>query len=288
MENTNCKLCNSQTKFWRSKNKYSIYNCNNCGFAQVLPKLSNDEIFNLYNNSGHDSGLDKKIITTKEEVFESERIYPNSTIDAKNIVNEALKIHNSNKNILLDIGSGYGLFSNEFIKNKFEVIAIEMAKNERQIFESINGFEPINITFEDFESNKKFSHILLSQVLEHVNDPLYWIEKCNTLLDNDGLLIIALPNFGSIFRKILNERESFIIPPYHLNYFSKKSLTKLLIENNFEIKEFKTISRLPFHKIFIKAPLFLRNPLSIIGNIILYLIDLLNLGSIIQIYARKK
>ena len=170
----------------------------------------------------------------------------------------------------------------------FKVDAIEMAANEGKIFKELNGFEPYNCAFEEYKTDKLYSHILMSQILEHVIDPEDWIKRANALLEKEGLLIIALPNFGSIFKKVMREKEPFIIPPYHLNYFTKKSLSQLLKRNGFEIIEYKTISRLPFKKIFSKFPAPVVSIFSILGNFVLKVIDFLSMGSIINVYARKK
>ena len=288
MIDSKCSICYEPVIFWTKKGAYSIFECPTCGFGQVLPKLTLADIHVLYDQSGHDSQEVKRKNVELPDVLNKEKEYPNSTIDAKNIFQTCLSISRSPLKSLLDIGAGYGFFSHEFLKQGFKVDAIEMAANEGKIFKELNGFEPYNCAFEEYKTDKLYSHILMSQILEHVIDPEDWIKRANALLEKEGLLIIALPNFGSIFKKVMHEKEPFIIPPYHLNYFTKKSLSQLLERNGFDIIEYKTISRLPFKKIFSKFPTPVVSVLTILGNIVLKVIDFLSMGAIINVYARKK
>ncbi|MBK8515208.1 MAG: methyltransferase domain-containing protein [Saprospiraceae bacterium] len=163
-----------------------------------------------------------------------------------------------------------------------------MAIHERNIFFELNGFYPLHISYEDFIPEKKFANIIMSQVLEHVNDPNNWILKSSTILQKNGIVIIALPNFGSIFKKIMKSKEPFIIPPYHLNYFTHKSLKTLLNNNDFEVIYSNTVTRIPLNKKFSHFPKIVIPILSLFGNLVLRFIDLLGYGSIINIYAKKK
>ena len=72
----------------------------------------------------------------------------------------------------------------------------------------------------------------MSHILEHAMDINLWIKKAHTLLNDQGIVAIALPNFGSIFRMIKQENEYHISPPEHLIFFSPYSLSKLLEKNN--------------------------------------------------------
>ena len=63
----------------------------------------------------------------------------------------------------------------------------------------------------------------MSHVLEHSLQPLDWLKHAWKLLSDDGILAIALPNFGGVYR-FLGERDPWIIPPVHLQFFTPRSL----------------------------------------------------------------
>jgi len=51
--------------------------------------------------------------------------------------------------------------------------------------------------------------------------------KAHTILERNGIVAIALPNLGSIFRIVMQEMEPYICPPAHLIFFNPYSLSKL-------------------------------------------------------------
>ena len=67
----------------------------------------------------------------------------------------------------------------------------------------------------------------MSHVLEHSLRPLDWLAHAAKLLSPDGILAIAIPNFGGIYR-FLGERDPWIIPPVHLQFFTPRSLRRAL------------------------------------------------------------
>src|SRR6185436_16557697 len=78
-------------------------------------------------------------------------------------------------------------------------------------------------TFEDLTDPGPYDAIVMSHVLEHALDPAAWLGRARALLAPGGVLAIALPNFGGVYR-LLGSRDPFIIPPVHLNYFTARSL----------------------------------------------------------------
>jgi 2-polyprenyl-3-methyl-5-hydroxy-6-metoxy-1,4-benzoquinol methylase len=191
----------------------------------------------------------------------------------------------------LDVGCGYGFFSKTASQNGFEVTAIEMASVERNIAAELTGLKIYSTSFEEFSYiNNSFEVILMSQILEHVLDVNQWMIKASSLLSSNGILVIALPNFGSLFRLILQENDPYIIPPAHLNYFSHKSLSLLLQKHGFEIIKVNYVSRLPLSSIK-KRLLRFGKFVPLIANVFippaLWLIDTIKMGSMINVYARK-
>lgn len=290
-----CPICKSPPRRWAVKrygnDDYTIDRCLKCGYAFVNPRPSLNFLKAHYSKSERGTSLNSQSL---ESVIAAEAVDPNSTIDAKRIIATIGHLmvgrHNMSRR-LLDVGSGYGFFSREAVTNDFQVISIELAENERQISRLVSGIDPISTTFEDLELNSSsVSVVLMSQILEHAWDVEAWVYKAWQLLENDGILAIALPNFGSLQRIILQGDEPYICPPEHLNFFTPGALTKLLKKNGFVVEKIQHVSRLPRSTIKkrmpgIAAPLV--SPLWILANKTLQIVDFMRLGSIINVYARK-
>ena len=290
-----CPICKSPLRRWAVKkyvnDTYTIDRCSDCGYAFVNPRPSMDFLKAHYRTCGHGASLN---LPSLESVIAAEAVDPNSTIDAKRMLATIKHLMDGRHDMsgrLLDVGSGYGFFSREAVTNDFRVVAIELAENERKISRSISGIDPIPTTFEDLELDpSSMSVVLMSQVLEHALGIEAWVSKAWQLLETDGILAIALPNFGSLQRIILQENEPYICPPDHLNFFTPGALTMLLEKNGFVVEKIQHVSRVPRSTIKrrvprIAAPLAL--PLWILVSTALQIVDFMRLGSIINVYGRK-
>ena len=78
----------------------------------------------------------------------------------------------------------------------------------------------------EWESRETFSHVILSHVLEHVDDPIAYLRKIRMLLDNDGVVCITVPNFDSYGRKRFMRSWRGIDFPRHLQFFTYNSLMR--------------------------------------------------------------
>jgi SAM-dependent methyltransferase len=150
----------------------------------------------------------------------------------------------------LDIGSGYGFFSRAARDQGFQVTAVNPASEENRIFQQLNGVESIPRFFEavDFDT-EKFDLVILSQVLEHLLDPLHVLVKVRNLIKPQGVLAIAVPNVDAILIKILKSRSSFLGLPDHIIHFSRQGLSALLQRAGFEVNHHIYVSRIPYFSI---------------------------------------
>ena len=119
----------------------------------------------------------------------------------------------------------------------------------------------------------------------------FWISKASDLLADGGIIAVAVPNFGSLFRIIMNEKESYICPPSHLNFFDPKTLSRLLEIRGFKVESVQWVSRMPKTAFEKRLPAFCKPIvpfMDVLSSPALKIIDVLRLGMIFNVYARKK
>lgn len=241
---------------------------------------------NFYAVSGNGAGQKK----TYEMVMENEARDPNSTLDAERMVGkvtEILRGNNIKERNLLDVGSGHGFFSESALEKGFTVTAIELAANEREIMKKMTGYDPVPVSFEDFDGTTKlFSAILMSQVLEHALDVNQWIAKASSLLVPGGVLAVALPNFDSFIRIIMRVRDPYICPPEHINFFTVKSLKILMEKHGLRPYFHNHVSRIRRDSIHRRVPGWISRLLPI--NCVLKLTESIGVGIMINMYAVKE
>jgi 2-polyprenyl-3-methyl-5-hydroxy-6-metoxy-1,4-benzoquinol methylase len=284
-----CPICSSSIVEWKTKvaddQEYKIDLCNSCRYVFINPRPTLEFISNYYANFH----ISDEAQNANHEV---ER-YSYSVIDAKRIVKNVSMLTNNLKGLnFLDVGCGHGLISREAINSGFNVTALELSDIERDIAFNLTKTIPINSSFEDYSCKAEAFDILnLSQILEHAVDINLWVSKANFCLKKGGLLAIALPNFNSFFRYVLKENDPYICPPVHLNFFSHKNLSKLLDIHGFDVEYFEFISRIPDEAILKRIPKlfhFILPLVKIIVSLIFKIFDLLQIGIMINIYAKKR
>ncbi len=215
------------------KNNYSIIDCSNCGFIHAV-SVQENPMPDLYSSHFYEEEkpdyVNQNIQDSKWwELTYKRRIKQVDDLSAKLTKN------------WLDIGTGPGNFLDAALTQAKHVIGIEPSVTASQHAAS-KGHEVINAYYSVELANKlhKFDGIHCSEVLEHIPDPREFLQaiKCN--MSKETILCLVVPNdfnrIQEIYTKLNSNVEKWWIdPPFHLNYFTGESLTKLLVSSGFEV-----------------------------------------------------
>lgn len=141
---------------------------------------------------------------------------------------------------IIDIGSGAGSFLDLVKGYTSETYAIEPARfyhdalagKGHKVFDSVDQILP--------ELENSFDYVVSFSVIEHVEDPLQFMEQAVKLLKDNGQMIFSTPNAEDILLKLLpNEYTAFFYRVVHKWYFNKASLT--FISKKTGLKSFKIV-----------------------------------------------
>jgi SAM-dependent methyltransferase len=223
------------------------------------------------------------------KVLQDERDYPNAAIDSTRIAAYCRSLALGNG--FLDIGAGYGFFSRAALERGFHVTAIEPSKICRDVCWLMNGLEALpGMLARDFvqANSGSFDVVLMSQVLEHTADVESTVGHLGDLLRPNGIAAIAVPHFGSWLSRLQGKRDMFMVPPEHLNFFSRAGLTKLFERHRLMCCELHTISRIDVSRVSKRIPVpLVGRAASLCTLALLRISDRVNGGMFINAYFRK-
>jgi len=128
--------------------------------------------------------------------------YPLLRKIAHSLINEIITIASkklkkrTSELIVLDVGCGYGFYSEELSKKVKKVIAVEPYIKAFNVARKRTKANLIfyNCKIEDFKTNTKFDLILSLTTLEHMPDAYASFKRIFSLLENHGIIYLTAPN----------------------------------------------------------------------------------------------
>jgi len=149
----------------------------------------------------------------------------------------------TNEKKLLDIGCGTGDFLLATQKKNWSVVGVEPNKNAADLAnKKLNSESKIYASLDALmNTHQKFSIITLWHVLEHVPDYDQYITKIKTLLNPNGTLIIAVPNFNSFDAKYYKSYWAAYDVPRHLWHFSIFSISSIFSNHQMKVLNIKPL-----------------------------------------------
>ena len=215
-----------------SQESFNIVSCKSCGFKFTNPRPENSVIGDYYKAEEYVSHSN----TTKGVVNKLYHSVRNYTLKQK------LKLISSyvSRGTMLDYGCGTGMFLNVCKNDGWETYGMEPDDNARKmsIEKGLDVFSDKD-KVSDRIADKKFNAITLWHVLEHVTDMEATLSFFKSKLNNDGVLIIAVPNHVSYDAQYYKEFWAAYDVPRHLHHFDINSMTSLVEKAGFKFQESK-------------------------------------------------
>jgi len=187
----------------------SLHTCRTCEVAWVLPSLQVDE---------HVEQQYLENITSPAEYYLAAQSYDYKTFTIR--MKRIRGLTGLRAGRMLDIGCNIGTFLEVAADIGWTPVGVEPNPHAARVA-SEKGFEvhcgffdgPLARTFPDFDA------VHLGDVIEHVSNPVLFLEQVLQVLRPGGLLLCVTPDFNSVMGRLLQ-----IKPTEHLVYFTKRSL----------------------------------------------------------------
>lgn len=248
MNSFSCKICGQSSRVLHENlfddrygypGKFSVYRCSACGFGQTEPLLTPEALGKLYTDY-----YPRKNITV-DEVRRSITWRPGKLARWKRWlqgVNNTCHYHVTPKTKVLDIGCGNGASLLEIQAQGAEAVGTEEDRNVEPIAKALR----LQIHFGDVATSNyadgSFDFITMSQLLEHIPDPSAFLKRVSQKLKPTGHIIMSFPNIDGWNRRHSGHKWINWHIPYHINFFTPKSLRQLADSAGLKLVSLKTIT----------------------------------------------
>jgi 2-polyprenyl-3-methyl-5-hydroxy-6-metoxy-1,4-benzoquinol methylase len=257
-----CKICGSERlsivgevrefnrffkEYYEQLSQSKTVQCDECGFLANSSEvqLTNEVLAELYSIDYFRSHGEIQVL---KNLYEKRRFLAL----ARKAINKDL-----NGLSLLDIGCGAGEYLKIGSDLGMSVTGYDVHSSIEEYIAKTYKFKVVtgNLDKNTFDEGS-FDVIVLSHVIEHLNDPKSMINNIHNFLKKDGILVLTMPNPNALIdnvasfakRVISKERgDTRLTPftsPFHINGFSLKSTRFMLLESGFKVKHLGVISGL--------------------------------------------
>jgi len=207
---------------------FTVAHCDECSFDVTTPQPQAEEMDAYYPSGYYGAGEDRRFphfVETLQNALYTLR------------VREIEAVANNGPGRVLDVGCGRGVLLEEFRRRGWEIHGTELseqaasyARQTLKIPVEIGTLETLH-----FPANQ-FDAITLWHVLEHVANPRTVLAQINRILKPDGVLLVAVPNFGSLEARVSKDKWFHLDVPRHVTHFSQATLENALNESGFEVR----------------------------------------------------
>jgi 2-polyprenyl-3-methyl-5-hydroxy-6-metoxy-1,4-benzoquinol methylase len=137
---------------------------------------------------------------------------------------------------VLDVGCGAGQ-SLLYLKSiGCDAIGLDVDKNVLPLAKKYGLDIRIGVLDKDLFKNETFDYILMDQVIEHIKKPIAILKEAKALLKPSGKVVLSTPFAGGAGRRMFGSKWVHWHVPYHVTFFSKRSLAETVQKAGFKIE----------------------------------------------------
>lgn len=223
-----CFLCYTNNfESISNKDRYGLFYptgiCIDCGHVQQTSYLNFESLNKLYESHYRD------IYKTgsPEELFLIQYFKTAMNIDRF--------IDNNTKTNILEVGCGPGGIL-KYFQDKYSSKVFGIDLDQRYLdYGNKNNLNLINSTIESFTSEDKYDLIIVCHVLEHLQNPIEFLNKLRSLLSQNGSIYIEVPSLESVNNGAYGKNLQNYFHIAHVSHFTEKSVKRLIDITSYKI-----------------------------------------------------
>lgn len=222
--------------FATTNNHFEVVECEECRLMRLFPQPTAEELGTYYPpNYWFAPG--------KDAASRAEDFYRRIVLgDHVRFVERAIESTQA-AGPVLDVGCGGGLFLRLLRERGRKVMGLDFSMDAARTAWAINRVPAMCGTLSRAPLRPgAFSVITMFHVLEHLYNPVSYVEEAYKLLGQDGRLVVQVPNASSWQFLLFGQNWNGIDVPRHLVNFKERDISALLESCGFEILRRKYFS----------------------------------------------
>jgi SAM-dependent methyltransferase len=236
------------------------------GYLRVDPVPTSAEVDRYYReefygrsraNYENDSGLENM----REEAEYHARAYA----DLLAMIEGGVAGRNLNTITVADVGCGFGYWLKFLADHGVKGYGVEPVQEGIDFCKTL-GLEGYCVPIESLAKPPcagRVSLVTMINVLEHLREPATVLKAFREQwLEQDGYVLIRVPNEYNVFQvtadRLYDLNQWWVVPPQHINYFTRGSLHLLLQASGYEVVE--TSATFPLELFLLMGDVYVGNP----------------------------
>ncbi len=224
----NCDLCGSELNRpkWK-KGNIPFVQCSQCGLVFQNPQPSVDELLNRYDDEYFDYEIENR-----ESFF---KLMELGLVDVGFFNIEKNFFGTNDKPVFLDIGCATGRLLVHMRERGWAVKGVEVCKEAAAWGIEHDGLDihagPLDSA--EIESSS-VDTVHCSHLIEHLTEPSDFICEVARILKPGGIFVVVTPDISGFQARLFGYNWRSVIDD-HMYLFSRKTLTKMLVNGGFEV-----------------------------------------------------
>ena len=220
-----CPLCQSENRetLYSKFGVHDVVRCADCDMYYLYPRLTEAAITQFYEQDsyyeGGESGYSDTGYSDQERALRA---------TFKKMI-ENLEKRGLTGGSLLEIGCGFGFLLEE-AKPYFSYRVGTEFSSEGVRQSALRADAAYAGGVESVPTEDKFDCIISLQVIEHVYDPLDFVQKLAAHTNPGGTIVLGTPDIGGMLKRVMGRRWASFKVPEHVLYFDATTLSRLMSE----------------------------------------------------------